>query len=83
MFSIISDTQIERNMLIKDVYPKLKEYCRSKYALDFQVNALLCRLCKNTYIGFEEWSCKHFDDWREYGRAVAVALIYSLLPLPH
>ena len=31
------DTQDERNYLLEHVYLKLKEYCKNKYGLDFQV----------------------------------------------
>jgi hypothetical protein len=30
------DTQVERNMLMENIYPKLKEYCRER-GLEFQV----------------------------------------------
>ncbi|CAI4228678.1 unnamed protein product [Auanema sp. JU1783] len=35
--STFTDTTIERNALMEEVYPKLKEYCRETYGLDFQV----------------------------------------------
>jgi len=28
---------MERNTLMAEVYPKLKEYCREKHGLEFQV----------------------------------------------
>lgn len=31
------DTTTERNALMEEVYPKIKEYCREKHGLDFQV----------------------------------------------
>jgi len=37
LFVYFSDTTIERNLLMEAVYPKLKEYCREKHGLDFQV----------------------------------------------
>ena len=33
----VSDTTTERNALMEDTYPKIKEYCREKHGLDFQV----------------------------------------------
>ena len=36
--STFTDTYTERNMLIKNVYPRLKRLCRDKYQLDFQVS---------------------------------------------
>ncbi|EDV28765.1 uncharacterized protein TRIADDRAFT_20045, partial [Trichoplax adhaerens] len=35
--STFTDTANERNTLMRDVYPKLKNYCRSRYGLEFQV----------------------------------------------
>ena len=33
------DTLAERDSLIECVFPKLKEYCRENYGLEFQVNS--------------------------------------------
>ena len=38
--STFTDTYVERNLLIKRVYPKLQRICKEKYDLDFQV--MLC-----------------------------------------
>ncbi|CAF4272884.1 unnamed protein product, partial [Adineta steineri] len=35
--STFSDTLSERDSLIDTVFPKLKDYCREKYGLEFQV----------------------------------------------
>lgn len=35
--STFTDTSFERNSLMENVYPKLKDYCREKYGLEFQV----------------------------------------------
>ncbi|XP_002741817.1 NACHT domain- and WD repeat-containing protein 1-like [Saccoglossus kowalevskii] len=35
--STFTDTSVERNALMQDVYPKLRDYCKSKYGLEFQV----------------------------------------------
>lgn len=41
MFIKISlDTLAERDSLIENVFPKLKEYCRLNYGLEFQVEFL-------------------------------------------
>uniref|UniRef100_A0A1I8FXK9 DUF4062 domain-containing protein n=1 Tax=Macrostomum lignano TaxID=282301 RepID=A0A1I8FXK9_9PLAT len=32
-----ADTGVERNSLMERVYPKIKEYCREKHGLEFQV----------------------------------------------
>ncbi|CAF1234877.1 unnamed protein product [Adineta steineri] len=34
--STFSDTMVERDSLIENVFPKLKSYCREKYGLEFQ-----------------------------------------------
>jgi len=34
---IVSDTTMERNTLMSQCYPKLKDYCREKHGLEFQV----------------------------------------------
>ena len=38
--SFLVDTLAERDSLIENIFPKLKDYCREKYGLEFQV----CRL---------------------------------------
>ncbi|CAH1788936.1 unnamed protein product [Owenia fusiformis] len=35
--STFTDTTVERNALMANIYPKLKEYCREKHGLEFQV----------------------------------------------
>ncbi|OXA41694.1 NACHT and WD repeat domain-containing protein 2 [Folsomia candida] len=35
--STFTDTALERNTLMAEVYPKIKEYCREKHGLEFQV----------------------------------------------
>lgn len=34
----LSDTTMERNTLMAQCYPKLKDFCREKHGLEFQVN---------------------------------------------
>ena len=45
------DTMAERDYLIERIFPKLKEYCKRKYDLDFQVikkkNQFTLNLTKN------------------------------------
>jgi hypothetical protein len=36
---MLSDTTLERNFLMENVYPKIKEYCRERHGLEFQVIA--------------------------------------------
>ena len=36
--STFTDMPLEKNVLITEVYPKLKEYCRERYGLEFQVS---------------------------------------------
>ena len=33
----LTDTTVERNALMESVYPKLKDYCRERHGLEFQV----------------------------------------------
>ena len=35
--STYTDMTLEKTVLVSDVYPKLKEYCRERYGLEFQV----------------------------------------------
>ena len=35
--STFTDTTTERNLLMKNVFPDLRRYCRDKYDVDFQV----------------------------------------------
>ena len=36
--STFTDMLMERNTLMEYVYPRIKEYCREKHGLEFQVN---------------------------------------------
>ena len=36
--STFTDMTLEKNVLVTEVYPKLKEYCRERYGLEFQVS---------------------------------------------
>ena len=38
--STFTDMLMERNTLMEYVYPKIKEYCREKHGLEFQVSLL-------------------------------------------
>ena len=38
--STFTDMLMERNTLMEYVYPKIKEYCREKHGLEFQVRSL-------------------------------------------
>jgi hypothetical protein len=37
----VADTKEERNALMQHVYPKLAEYCRNNYGLEFQVSIII------------------------------------------
>ena len=39
--STYTDMTLEKTALFAEVYPKLKEYCREKYGLEFQVSSIL------------------------------------------
>ena len=45
--STFTDMLMERNTLMEWVYPKIKEYCREKHGLEFQVCHDLSKKCKN------------------------------------
>ena len=34
-----ADTTLERNALMRNVYPRLKDFCREKHGLEFQVSS--------------------------------------------
>lgn len=36
-YNKLSDTTMERNTLMAQCYPKLKDFCREKHGLEFQV----------------------------------------------
>ena len=38
--STFTDMLMERNTLMEYVYPKMKEYCREKHGLEFQVRPM-------------------------------------------
>ena len=40
--STFTDMLMERNTLMEYVYPKIKEYCREKHGLEYQVSVSLC-----------------------------------------
>ena len=48
--STFTDMLMERNTLMEWVYPKIKEYCKEKHGLEFQVNAakIQCMILKET-----------------------------------
>ena len=39
--STFTDMLMERNTLMEYVYPKIKEYCREKHGLEFQVKPFI------------------------------------------
>ena len=39
--STFTDMLMERNTLMEYVYPKIKEYCREKHGLEFQVSSIM------------------------------------------
>ena len=46
--STFTDMLMERNTLMEWVYPKIKEYCREKHGLEFQVRSMLVMILKRT-----------------------------------
>lgn len=45
VLSVFTDTEAERNALKEHVYPKLRDFCRENYGIEFQVTqpSLLCK----------------------------------------
>ena len=41
--STFTDMLMERNTLMEYVYPKIKEYCREKHGLEYQVANMLMK----------------------------------------
>lgn len=41
---LLADTGAERQALRENVYPKLREFCRENYGLEFQVMSILVSL---------------------------------------
>ena len=52
--STFTDMLMERNTLMEYVYPKIKEYCREKHGLEFQVPIAFQYLCSQTYIALRD-----------------------------
>lgn len=45
-FCLLSaDTEAERNALKEHVYPKLREFCRENYGIEFQVTGCVALVC--------------------------------------
>ena len=40
-FNFFKDTTMERNTLMAKCYPRIKDYCREKHGLEFQVSLML------------------------------------------
>lgn len=53
-FPLLIDTLIERDSLIETVFPQLKDYCRKKYGLEFQVREKLHTFVDELFIIFTE-----------------------------
>lgn len=47
--STFTDMLMERNTLMEYVYPKIKEYCREKHGLEFQVNIPSFFFCREFF----------------------------------
>lgn len=45
VLSVFTDTEAERNALKEHVYPKLRDFCRENYGIEFQVTqpSLFCK----------------------------------------
>jgi hypothetical protein len=41
LFCVSKDTENERNYLVKNIYPKLRDFFNAEYGVDFQVNLFI------------------------------------------
>ena len=57
--STFTDMLMERNTLMEYVYPKIKEYCREKHGLEFQVKKTHSFLIRVD-------NCLHFSNFGSY-----------------
>ena len=60
--STFTDTYTERNLLMKNVFPEMRKYCRDKYDLDFQVINIIVKSVYKFYRyiqNFFNWLVKH------------------------
>ena len=48
--STFTDMLMERNTLMEYVYPKIKEYCREKHGLEFQVGLWYINILSCLYL---------------------------------
>lgn len=54
IMEIFLDTTMERNTLMAKCYPRIKDYCREKHGLEFQVgksnNSILNSILRNSFL---------------------------------
>ena len=48
--STYTDMTMEKSILVTEVYPKVKEYCRERYGAEFQVCENVCKFVLNAII---------------------------------
>ena len=46
--STYTDMTMEKSILVTEVYPKVKEYCRERYGAEFQVCLNICKFVFNS-----------------------------------
>ena len=65
---VLPDTIRERNILMEKAYPKLKEFCRERYGLEFQVNKYveLCSRRCDLFLAAEVFSIYILSTWTTY-----------------
>lgn len=83
-FSSISlDTLVERNNLMSKCYPRIKDYCREKHGLEFQVSqtsSLIAISAKN--FAFLSHPIIDFSPWRSSQEEIFIENRNSILALP-
>ena len=84
--STFTDMLMERNTLMEYVYPKIKEYCREKHGLEFQVKLKTFMHCSSTFL--QNCGVKYYVAWclqkcREFSAKIehVLSLCYTLVHL--
>lgn len=50
LFLCFPDTEAERNALKEHVYPKLRDFCRENYGIEFQVTEICPSICSLVFL---------------------------------
>jgi len=53
--STYTDMTMEKSILVTEVYPKVKEYCRERYGAEFQVCLNVCKFVFKAIYEVQYW----------------------------